>query len=279
MVKKVAKIILSLFYDIVYVAFTGIIFIVFNRMPQFHMHVPEEKDNVNTMYPYRESTFPEWLCGLVVYVPNIAIILVFQIRRRNFLHLLFSLLALAASATTWLMLCEMGKVYCGRPRPNAWSRIEATGNEKDSFKSFPSSHSACAFSGFLFMSLYIAGEMRVFSDRNQLWRMIPVVVPLMLALSIIITRVRDYYHNVSDVIGGSVIGIISTCLIYFCKFHTLTGPKSGDMKYSFDSHKDDDDDKVEKEEKENKDDKGKEEKKKKKDVKNEETQDLVIDNN
>ena len=146
-------------------------------------------------------------------------------------HAAFSVLSLVAAISTWFMFCEGGKKYAGRPRPNMVAYAQQ-GKASDAWKSFPSAHSAAAYCGFTFLSLYLAGELKVFSKKPQLWRMIPVVVPLFLAGIVVITRTRDYYHNFSDVVAGSLIGIFSSILCYAAKFESLFSDKSGEIRYS-----------------------------------------------
>ena len=59
---------------------------------------------------------------------------------------------------------------------------------------------------------------------------IPVVLPLLMAGIIVVTRTRDYYHNFSDVIAGSLIGMLSSVIVYFAKFESLTSPRSGEVR-------------------------------------------------
>ncbi|KAL7712557.1 Phosphatidic acid phosphatase type 2 domain containing protein [Entamoeba marina] len=223
------KTILQIFLDVVYIAFTGILALIFHFIPGFHMYVPDGSENVNVKYPYRVSTFPEVEAAFIIYVPVIIVILLFQIRRPSLRHLLFSYISLIASITTWFMFVEGGKKYAGRPRPNAYALMEE-GNYDDAWKSFPSGHSAASWSGCVFASLYIAGELRVFSVRSEMWRLIPVIVPLILAGIICISRTRDYYHNFSDILGGSLIGMASSMMVYFSKFESLTSLKSGEIR-------------------------------------------------
>ncbi|EKE42072.1 hypothetical protein ENUP19_0071G0040 [Entamoeba nuttalli] len=233
---KVLKVLFQIGGDIIYIIVTGAVAAVLTFIDGFHMEVPGGENNVNVLYPYRDSTFSEAVAGVVIYASTIMIIIAFQIKRLSLKHTIFTFIGLGASVTTWLMFVQGGKIYAGRPRPNMYALV-AQGKEKDAWKSFPSGHSAASFCGYTYLSLYIAGELRIFSDRPELWRMIPVIIPMFLAGIIVLTRTRDYYHNFSDVLAGSIIGILSACIGYFSKFESLFSPKAGEIRFTCRNHK------------------------------------------
>ncbi|ELP87979.1 phosphatidic acid phosphatase type 2 domain containing protein 1B, putative [Entamoeba invadens IP1] len=220
---------LSIVYDLIYIVFTGILVIVFSVVHGFRMEVPDLSENPNVTYPYIPPTFSTVVAGIVAYLPTIILILIVELRRLSLRHLIFSFLSLVAAILTAFMFVQGGKIYAGRPRPNMYELV-ARGDERDAWKSFPSGHSAASFNGFGYFSLYVAGELRVFSDKPEMWRLIPVIVPFILAGIIVISRTRDYYHNFSDIIAGSIIGLFSAIIGYFAKFASLTSAKSGDIK-------------------------------------------------
>ena len=253
--KQIKELVVLIIYDLVYIAFCLIFAIIFAVIPGFHMEVPqtaggtylygqdnykfEKQTNVNVLYPYRKSVFPELEAAVIIYLPAFLIVFAFQLKHRNIKHCIFSVLAFVAAISTWFMICEGGKKYAGRPRPNMVAYAQQ-GKENDAWKSFPSAHSAAAFCGFTFLSLYIAGELKVFSKRPQLWRLIPVIIPFFLAGIVVLTRTRDYYHNFSDVVAGSLIGMFSSILCYVAKFESLFSDKAGEIKY-YHIFKDEDD--------------------------------------
>lgn len=99
---------------------------------------------------------------------------------------------------------------------------------KDGRRSFPSGHSATAFSGLFFLTLFLAGKNGAFAFhatfprssvlQSRLLRFALAVAPLFLAAWVAITRIEDNYHHLEDVVVGSSIGILcalSTYLVYF----------------------------------------------------------------
>ena len=57
-----------------------------------------------------------------------------------------------------------------------------------------------------------------------------VLLPLILAGLVAVSRTRDYRHNFSDILGGSLIGIFFAIALYFLKFKSLTSHQSDELK-------------------------------------------------
>lgn len=81
--------------------------------------------------------------------------------------------------------------------------------------SFPSGHACAAFAGFGFLSLYLSSTLGIFehgvgevSERRGTshWRQMMFVAPLLAALLIAASKVRDGWHHPVDVIAGALIG-------------------------------------------------------------------------
>lgn len=98
----------------------------------------------------------------------------------------------------------------------------------DGWRSFPSGHSSFSFAGLGYLSLFLAGQMRIFAhgtpsservglgegstDRSEklvradLGRALLCLIPLIVAAWVAITRCQDYRHDVYDVTVGSLLG-------------------------------------------------------------------------
>ena len=77
---------------------------------------------------------------------------------------------------------------------------------KESYKSFPSGHTSWSFAGLGYLAMYLAGKIGVFDQRGHSWKLFPVVLPLLGATFVGITRVDDYWHHWNDVFAGAAIG-------------------------------------------------------------------------
>jgi len=127
-------------------------------------------------------------------------------------------------------LTDTIKNAVGRPRPDLISRcIPAPGTQPgilvtldvctqtdhhklhDGWRSFPSGHASFSFAGLGFLSLFLAGQLRIFrhvDGGRDLGRALICLVPLIVAALIAISRCEDYRHDVYDVCFGSVLGFL-----------------------------------------------------------------------
>ena len=126
----------------------------------------------------------------------------------------------------YIVHCDCHMVI--RPRPDYYWRcypdgvvpedLHCTGDRSDVIegrKSFPSGHSSCKlitdviklirrvnlstgiFTGSVYLSLYLASKLMVFNQngRGHSLRLLLVLTPLLVAMMIAISRVRDYWHH------------------------------------------------------------------------------------
>ncbi|KAG8808257.1 hypothetical protein FRC17_004028 [Serendipita sp. 399] len=145
----------------------------------------------------------------------------------------------------------------GRPRPDFLSRCQpdltrvqaslsttavtlfnstiCTTTEKkalnDGFRSFPSGHSSMSFAGLTFASLYLAGRFRLFTPHSahgkHLYAYVLSFAPLLLASYVSTSRVSDFRHRGSDVLGGASLGVIFALLAYRYYFPWLGSRDAG----------------------------------------------------
>jgi membrane-associated phospholipid phosphatase len=99
-----------------------------------------------------------------------------------------------------------------------YTREICTGDEKqinDSLESMPSGHSTAAFAGFVFLSLYLNGKLKVFSNYHPaLWKLAAVYAPILGACLIAGALTIDEFHHWYDVLAGGVIGTVMAFSAY-----------------------------------------------------------------
>jgi len=58
----------------------------------------------------------------------------------------------------------------------------------------------------VFLAWYLAGKIRVFDCRGHVAKLCIVLLPILLAALVGVSRVDDYWHHWQDVFGGAIIG-------------------------------------------------------------------------
>lgn len=132
-------------------------------------------------------------------------------------------LGVLESAAFSLFIVNIFKPFAGRYRPHYLAVKDDEDLEVEGRKSFPSGHSACAFSGFGFMAFYLAGKLGLLAKGRggQMYKSVIVMLPCCAAFAIAITRVRDYHHNYSDIMAGSIIGLMCGAGAYYNLYPSL----------------------------------------------------------
>lgn len=144
-----------------------------------------------------------------------------------------SLMGLLLSTLINGVITDLLKIWIGNPRPDFLARcIPAAGTPtgklvgievctsdnmavlQEGFKSTPSGHSSNSFSGLLYLSFWLAGQLSVARPGAPLYRVIIVILPVILALYVAASRTADYRHHFSDVISGSILGSLIAYLCY-----------------------------------------------------------------
>ncbi|KAL7276942.1 hypothetical protein RUND412_000034 [Rhizina undulata] len=95
---------------------------------------------------------------------------------------------------------------------------------RDGFKSFPSGHSSTAFSGLGFLSFWLAGKLHLMDSRGEVWKTIVVMIPLLSAALVAVSRIMDARHHPFDVISGSLLGFFVAWASYRQYFPSLNEP-------------------------------------------------------
>lgn len=120
--------------------------------------------------------------------------------------------------------------------------------------SFPSGHSSAAFAGFGFLALYLNARLKVLGHHHRYqqdshsapededkqhspqhaalhneadsrvaahWKLLVVMLPVLVAVLIAASKVRDGWHHPVDVIFGAVVGMLFAHIAYKCVFRAV----------------------------------------------------------
>ncbi|KAK3987967.1 phosphatidic acid phosphatase type 2/haloperoxidase [Cladorrhinum sp. PSN332] len=153
-----------------------------------------------------------------------------------------SVLGIAISLVLTSLLTDIIKNMVGRPRPDLLARCIPSPSASasatrglvsidictqtdhhtlhDGWRSFPSGHSSFSFAGLGYLSLFLAGQTRIFAYssastlgeqteklvRGDLMKALLCLAPLLGATMIAISRCQDYRHDVYDVCIGALLG-------------------------------------------------------------------------
>lgn len=145
--------------------------------------------------------------------------------QRFLAHAHMWVLTQAFAVTFAMLVVNSVKVYAGRLRPDFLSRLRREGFTESSTEvdwcaagkggrvSFPSGHSAISFAAFVPFSFYVLHTLHAFSRGGvSLWRIVVGLFPLILPITVAVSRTRDYRHDFDDVVAGSLIGIASALI-------------------------------------------------------------------
>ncbi|KAK4260775.1 hypothetical protein QN277_003848 [Acacia crassicarpa] len=182
-------------------------------------------------YPMKDNTVPVWAVPLYAVLLPIAVFLFFYMRRRDVYDLHHSILGLLFAVLVTAVLTDAIKDAVGRPRPDFFWRCFPDGVEvynklggvvchgkvsdiKEGHKSFPSGHTSWSFAGLGFLSLYLSGKIKAFDRRGHVARLCIVVLPLLVASLVGVSRVDDYWHHWQDVFAGGLLGLVVATFCY-----------------------------------------------------------------
>lgn len=89
---------------------------------------------------------------------------------------------------------------------------------------------AGSFSGLGFLSLYLSGKIQAFDGKGHVAKLCIVILPLLFAALVGISRVDDYWHHWQDVFAGGLLGFVfslsllervKTCSLLNKLIHTI----------------------------------------------------------
>ncbi|KAL1568385.1 putative lipid phosphate phosphatase 3, chloroplastic [Salvia divinorum] len=182
-------------------------------------------------YPMKENTVPIWAVPMYAVLLPIAVFVFYYLRRGDVHDLHNSVLGLLFAVLITGVLTDAIKDAVGRPRPDffwrcfpdgkdaydRWGNVVCHGKDsdiKEGHKSFPSGHTSWSFAGLTFLSLYLAGKIKCFDSKGHVAKLCLIILPLLAACLVGISRVDDYWHHWQDVFAGGLIGLVVATMCY-----------------------------------------------------------------
>ncbi|MCL7048832.1 hypothetical protein MKW94_016464 [Papaver nudicaule] len=211
-------------HDWLILVLLGVIVLVLNLTHPFYRFVGKDM-MTDLKYPLKENTVPVWAVPIYAVLLPVIIFTGFYFRRRDVYDLHHAVLGLFYAVLITGVLTDSIKNAVGRPRPDFFWRCFPDGKDvydalgdvichgdasviKEGHKSFPSGHTSWSFAGLSFLSLYLAGKIKCFDRRGHVAKLCIVLVPLLLAALVGVSRVDDYWHHWQDVFAGGLLGLL-----------------------------------------------------------------------
>ncbi|CAK7203867.1 hypothetical protein SEUCBS139899_006616 [Sporothrix eucalyptigena] len=191
-------------------------------------------------FPLRDEILPSWLAILLGPFVPVVILLALQLYVRSFWDANNAIFGVLYSLSNSVVFQVIIKWLIGGLRPhfldvckpdlslaktldrvkspyNAagfnnmyYTREICTGDPRlinDALSSMPSGHTTAAFAGFVFLSLYLNGKLKIFSNQHmQMWKMMLFYFPILVATLIGGALTIDAFHNWYDILAGAIIG-------------------------------------------------------------------------
>jgi len=222
-----------------------------------HRQIFDGYNDPSIQYPLVDPvTIPNWLLIVIAVIIPIVLIIVVAIVQHKAPYAktqcMTALLGLLQTLSILLVIIEGLKRSLGQPRPNfiAYSGYVYNTNTNttsftadqmdvdDAFMAFPSGHSGVSFGCLGFFCMYLlyllspapfvrrieASKLSDPKKRNQLWKVLIAMLPIIVAFFIAITRVRDYFHHTQDILAGAVIGLSCALISFYYNFYHIAIP-------------------------------------------------------
>ncbi|KAJ6104599.1 hypothetical protein N7523_010919 [Penicillium sp. IBT 18751x] len=153
------------------------------------------------------------------------------------------ILGLLLSQGLAFVITQVLKNACGKPRPDIIDRCQpragsydlpryglsnstiCTGEAaliKDGFRSWPSGHSSSSFAGLFYTSMWLGGKLHIMDNRGETWKTLLVMIPILAATLVAVSRIMDARHHPFDVITGSLLGVVCAIVSYHQYFPPLS---------------------------------------------------------
>ncbi|RWR85510.1 lipid phosphate phosphatase 2-like protein isoform X1 [Cinnamomum micranthum f. kanehirae] len=224
--------------DWLIVVLLGTIELILKFVAPFNRFIGEDM-MTDIKYPMKSNIVPFWAVQIVVLLLPFAIFSSYYYYRRDVYDFHHAILGLLFSVLVTGVITNVIKDAVGQPRPDFYWRCFPDGKPhydpiignvichgdksviKEGRKSFPSGHTSWSFSGLGFLAWYLSGKIRVFDRQGHVAKLCLVILPLLVASLVGISRVDDYHHHWQDVFAGGLLGLM---VASFCYLHFFPPP-------------------------------------------------------
>lgn len=238
--KLCSKVISCCILDWVLVLISMVIGYILEDIPSVEHEIIQ---SISIEYPHlKNETIPSYLLIILsILVPCITIAITTFIKKKDWRLIHSVILGLFVSVGYTYLITNILKISVGRLRPDFMKRcnpnhssgslrITCNPDSADILtqgrKSFPSGHSSMAFSGLSYLSLFIFYNTRTISSGAS--RILLVLLPIMGATFVGISRLNDYRHHWEDIVVGALLGI----LVSYSSYRQYNQPEYESIQYN-----------------------------------------------
>ncbi|KAH7106173.1 lipid phosphate phosphatase 1 [Auriculariales sp. MPI-PUGE-AT-0066] len=206
---------------------------IINRLPVFQRDIVAILQDPDVAHSHGPAQVPGWLNDVFSFFFPLGVAVLNGIIHVSSHELHHGVLTCLSGWFLMDFVVNSIKNRVGRFRPDFLDRCrydvttkQCTGSGEahlvfDGRRSFPSGHSSSAFVGLGFVSLLLLLKLNTHTSsphggllQSKLARLVLVLSPLGMALWIALTRVEDNYHHPTDIITGSIIGILCALVTF-----------------------------------------------------------------
>lgn len=223
-------------------------FIVAENAKPFNRQFKLNDHTIQHPFTHSERVTGHMCLFLAGFVPLVVMTITSFVKHRKnkdqAFHLLqVSLLGTALAVSVNGVITDILKNWVGRPRPDFLERCGAPANTPtdvfvdisvctaplgqlrliDGMRLTPSGHSLISFSAFLFLAMWLFGQMQLSSNvaSKPVHLYLVSFLPLILAAYVALSRVQDYRHHFLDIVLGMFIGCTVAVAVYRKYFHSV----------------------------------------------------------
>eukprot|EP00871_Galdieria_phlegrea_P002317 jgi/Galph1/3086/GphlegSOOS_G1704.1 len=208
----------------------------------FRREVPLNDPNFS--YPLLSDIVSTELCTVgSLFVPLLTFLVVewrLVRRTRRWAPIIFNLhlfvLGLLEGTLITVTITEILKLIAGRPRPYFLSVCEPVEGStlnclgdaqkiNEARKSFPSGHTSLSFAAAIYLSLYLMKVIWTNEGCYRTWHFLIVIMPILLASLVGVSRTIDYHHHFGDVVAGALLGTVISALAFIGRYGCGERPK------------------------------------------------------
>ncbi|XP_052148367.1 lipid phosphate phosphatase 2-like [Oryza glaberrima] len=239
-------------YDWIVLVLLVVVDGILNIIEPFHRFVGSDM-MTDLRYPMKDNTVPFWAVPIIGIIGPMIIITGIYFKKRNVYDFHHAILGLLFSVLITAVITDAIKDGVGRPRPDFFWRCFPDGVPaydnfttgvlchgkasviKEGHKSFPSGHTSWSFAGLGFLSWYLAGKIKVFDRRGHVAKLCIIILPLLLAALVAVSRVDDYWHHWQDVFTGGILGLVVSSFCYL-QFFPMPSDENGLWPHAYARH-------------------------------------------